>query len=280
MPWSDYPLTSIVVPGDASDSDPRIVLGLELAQVPADVITYYAGLGYTVISAIAFYDGVGRLWYYIDLEGDLSGSAHAIGLYAPAGVATVREVMFFNFDTVHDDLGIYLGGLAPVATRTFIVSEDNAERWIDGPLRVYGSYVNPIRKYDRGTGNGTTVVNTFANIPTTPAGLTVTYVKRFGAGVTNLEIDMRGGAYSDVATGVEWGVQYDGAGAPVDVAQGAYTFNAPAVRHETFSSLDVITGLAADTYVITGRWRNPGAVGTITTDAADTWYLRVQEVPA
>ncbi len=85
MTWQDPPdPDSLTLPIEATDTDPRIVLG---SKIPTVLSNYYAGQGETVSSAILFFDATGGYEYI----GNLSGGAAVIG--AVRG-AVVTELFF------------------------------------------------------------------------------------------------------------------------------------------------------------------------------------------
>lgn len=60
MPWSDYPVQNITLPGDASDSDPRIVIGPDLpSTLTRPGVTFTAGIIYWYDATTYGFEAIG-----------------------------------------------------------------------------------------------------------------------------------------------------------------------------------------------------------------------------
>lgn len=61
MPWSDFPLTSLTLPGDAGPNDPRIVIG---DDIPPEIAVFsYGGVVRTTVAAIVYWIDANRFFF-------------------------------------------------------------------------------------------------------------------------------------------------------------------------------------------------------------------------
>jgi hypothetical protein len=92
MPWNDYPLRTLTLPADAGPSAARIVIG---SNIPPELVTFYAGFGYTVDAVILFYEAGGNYQYQALITATFpDGSANMVIGKVSAGV--VSEEFFLN----------------------------------------------------------------------------------------------------------------------------------------------------------------------------------------
>lgn len=104
MPWNDYPLTELTIPGTAGDADPRIVIG---PDIPAELQAFYiAQRGEPVAAAILYYTSATSYYYEADLTSIGSNHAHGRGM-ASAGV--VHEYEFLRYESLPNALLAYQG---------------------------------------------------------------------------------------------------------------------------------------------------------------------------
>lgn len=88
MPWSDYPLRTITLPGDAAPGSPRLVLGPDL---PPPLDTYlFAGAADPAVSAIIWYAGITGDDDYSFLAQVVVGAAIAVWFGHVIGGAVVE----------------------------------------------------------------------------------------------------------------------------------------------------------------------------------------------
>lgn len=117
---------------------------------------------------------------------------------------------------------------------------------------------------------GTSTVTSYANLPATSS---FSFTKLLDD--SDLRIDMHISCWSSGAgsTTPRFGVQisstdYDMCGSLINTAS----------EHVAFSGTRIITGLAAGTYTIQGRFKRVSGTGTITVDSGDWISLAASEV--
>jgi len=80
MPWGPAPLTTLVIPEDAADTDPRTVIGGSDAM-PANLVAFYAAEPATIVSGQVTFDGAGSYWYDVFLDPGGGIPEHASGSF-------------------------------------------------------------------------------------------------------------------------------------------------------------------------------------------------------
>jgi hypothetical protein len=133
---------TLILPNNAGPNDARIVIG---PDIPADLVAFYAGFGFTVVAAIIHWTDGTHYFYEADLKSVGTSNQHAYG-WSVAG--TIYDVDDEFYNTAIATLPIRnLGNLNGVQTRVGSNNRANvaAEYWqfassvaldIRGPMTI------------------------------------------------------------------------------------------------------------------------------------------------
>lgn len=120
--------------------------------------------------------------------------------------------------------------------------------------------------------NGNTSSFTFVDMPSSPS---FSFTKLYASTQTKLYVWMSASGFLGTANGWgHWGVQVSG----TDYTLCSHMFNQANIRHSAVPGWAYITGLAAGTYTVKGRWRSPH--GFLLQCNTDDWFsIHMREVP-
>lgn len=270
MPWSDYPLRSIVIPQDAGPGDPRIEITPTLPP-PLDTYLY---LGTTdLIGGIIFYRGTpGDQDYGFIVQAETASELLILQGFVRAGVV----VEFAAGDPAGFQWSADFGGSAQ--PDLFALG-----RLWTGLNTDTGLYVGDIRASPAWatTGpwagpavGGTTTSATYVTMPNAP---TITLTKQADAAETIVVGRLYASGFSTaVPTEVGYGVLVDGT---TDVGVDLFRINVANQHLKMCAAEFVIPDLDAGDHTFVARWLRNVAVGTLTFDDRGRASLTVEERP-
>lgn len=270
MPWSEAPLRTLTLPQDAGSTTPRVVIG---PDVPAELVAFYgpgtssggivaAIVGYTVdpsFPSIVQYTYEGwindvqpkRVFGFV-YDGDvyehvrdrLAGGGWTETVYGHDSGGSLNPNLVqqdVSFQGQSGAVRINCGDGLLIATDMVGVSEDAVNAAAATDSTTSASYVS----WAGGAG-----VASF------------TFIKRFNA--TRVRIDLSKTMDSSAAaTTLQLGARIDTTDYDVTTP---IQESAAAVRH-CWSAHRYVSGIAAGTYTVTGRWKRTAGAGTLRTFA-------------
>lgn len=256
---------SLILPSNAGPNDPRIVIG---PDVPSELTTYYLPLD--VPAAILFYSSA-TTYGYIAAVGT---RGICMGFVRSGDVGEVIEVLTSTGNL--PELNIGLRELTWIQLLVAPSATQPSRIVITSPTTNTQFLIPSSVDHDREDGPArTTAVAGYANM----TGLLCTADKCYhysgGVSGSNLDVCMHCTLWSTaVSTGVYFGVLINGV--DYDVCK---LFINPSGQHMQVSGTRVITGLAAGSYSVQGRWRRFVGAGTLTQDSSDYNSMNVREIP-
>jgi len=151
---------------------------------------------------------------------------------------------------------------------------------LPGPVRIGGDYIagsaNGVNAVAvSGTQDDTTSAS-YVNMAGTGAVTSFSFTKRFSSAQTRLKVEIIAGVFAVTSNAVvRMGVNINGT--DYDICQQSMP-NAAANDHELCAGIAYLTGIAAGTYTVQGRWKRISGTGTCRRDTSDWLSISVTEV--
>jgi hypothetical protein len=290
--WGVDSATQTLPPG-AGPTDPRVVIG---PDIPPELAAYVAGLpggGSCVFAFLYYLDGTNYRWEALCEFGPtvlnvlrgatLNGTIEHFET-EDFQLTGTRVSLFYGQGSMMDTFRLGLAALGlEIDYATGIAEANGPWSWSDAAdtLTLRGDRLSCRHESTNilGMSAGTQTSTTYANLPGSPA---VTIDKLYAAGTTELEVFISGTIEIDAVNGT---------GFEVGVLIGGTTYGitglwepscGDAGEHVPFAGQRKITGIAAGSRTVTGRWRIAVAGGgrQLATSGADYFSMEVREVAA